>query len=522
MLLHYYGFFQTYKLSINRPLLELSIFFRLGNSDVLAGLYKRQDLEAELYHSIAPDIDAINTRRDTFHLPPIDAAHIAIHSGIADVSPAISAAAAAATTTTLPTSITTTTTFVESKGSSAAASCDLKGVSRKHAAPDTLERDSQAAKRHRPIRYENVVIGGTFDHLHEGHRILVSVAAILATKKLVIGLSTGPLLVKKKHREYMQSYAQREFALERFIHNINPSIRIDIVPLVDMFGPSGIRPELQAIVVSKETAKGGGMVNAERCKNKVDSLDVVVVGLVSAQGTSDKTSSTGIRELHSEAHRATRKWLGHEWDDLCRLLNVPADVSSRWWASTAHHYEEPHRAYHTLTHIDHMLKLLEEPQVAQVASNALAIKLSIWFHDVIYDPTATDNEHQSAEKFKVFAEQASIPPTLTSTVVDYINATKDHKVPGDYKDDTDCALLLDLDLAILASNPDDYDSYTRQIRTEYRHFHDPEFRSGRAKVLRSFIDTDRLFLHELMHSRYERTARYNIKRELALLEVRGA
>ncbi len=40
-------------------------------------------------------------------------------------------------------------------------------------------------------QHKHVVIGGTFDHLHMGHHILLSAAALLATERLVVGLS-GP------------------------------------------------------------------------------------------------------------------------------------------------------------------------------------------------------------------------------------------------------------------------------------------------------------------------------------------
>ena len=38
-------------------------------------------------------------------------------------------------------------------------------------------------------RYRAVVLGGTFDHLHGGHKILLSVACLLATERLVCGVT---------------------------------------------------------------------------------------------------------------------------------------------------------------------------------------------------------------------------------------------------------------------------------------------------------------------------------------------
>lgn len=41
-------------------------------------------------------------------------------------------------------------------------------------------------------RYNVAVIGGTFDHLHAGHKVLLSMAAWIAEEKLIVGV-TGAL-----------------------------------------------------------------------------------------------------------------------------------------------------------------------------------------------------------------------------------------------------------------------------------------------------------------------------------------
>ena len=48
--------------------------------------------------------------------------------------------------------------------------------------------------------FELVGIGGTFDHLHEGHKLLVE-TALKISKKLMIGLTTDRLLGNKKFKE---------------------------------------------------------------------------------------------------------------------------------------------------------------------------------------------------------------------------------------------------------------------------------------------------------------------------------
>lgn len=40
-----------------------------------------------------------------------------------------------------------------------------------------------------PLSYPVVALGGTFDHLHAGHKILLSMAAWIATKKVIVGVT---------------------------------------------------------------------------------------------------------------------------------------------------------------------------------------------------------------------------------------------------------------------------------------------------------------------------------------------
>ncbi len=127
--------------------------------------------------------------------------------------------------------------------------------------------------------YKNTVIGGTFDHLHEGHKILLSSCALLTTNKIVIGLSSGVLLAKKKYLDHLQSYILRRARVEWFLSLCNPIILQQIIPLYDHFGPSGDQADLQALFVSEETRSGGALVNAKRKDNQLDNLDIIVIPL---------------------------------------------------------------------------------------------------------------------------------------------------------------------------------------------------------------------------------------------------
>jgi len=43
------------------------------------------------------------------------------------------------------------------------------------------------------ITHPAVCLGGTFDHMHVGHRILLSEACLLATESVTVGVTDGPM-----------------------------------------------------------------------------------------------------------------------------------------------------------------------------------------------------------------------------------------------------------------------------------------------------------------------------------------
>jgi predicted metal-dependent HD superfamily phosphohydrolase len=55
-------------------------------------------------------------------------------------------------------------------------------------------------------------------------------------------------------------------------------------------------------------------------------------------------------------------------------------------------YSEPHRHYHTWSHVLSCLDARE--RIAPLAP--LEVDVALWFHDAIYDPRAHDNEDKSA------------------------------------------------------------------------------------------------------------------------------
>ena len=137
-------------------------------------------------------------------------------------------------------------------------------------------------------------MGGTFDHLHDGHKFLIK-TALLLSKKIVIGLTTEDLLKKKKHAVKIKKNKTREKNLKAFIDSIGHLNRVEIIPLNDPYGPPVHEPEYEGIIASQETYKNALKINEIRESKSFTPLIIIVIPKIKDRNN-NILSSTAIRE----------------------------------------------------------------------------------------------------------------------------------------------------------------------------------------------------------------------------------
>jgi predicted metal-dependent HD superfamily phosphohydrolase len=188
-------------------------------------------------------------------------------------------------------------------------------------------------------------------------------------------------------------------------------------------------------------------------------------------------------------------------------VNVPGSV----WDLLVRSYSSSGRYYHCIAHLIHCLE--QHDLAREKLDDPDAVEMAIWFHDVVLEAQAPDNERRSAELFKSLSE-GWFAAVFVEKVVALILVT-DHKTPPQ---NDDHRLLVDIDLSSFALPWQHYLRDTAALRRESRVVPDAQYHAGHRRFLEGLLGRERIFHSNFFHRRYENRARSNIKRYLGQLE----
>lgn len=128
-------------------------------------------------------------------------------------------------------------------------------------------------------KFETVVVGGTFDEFHRGHKALL-LKAFEVGDRTIIGLSTDDLALKLKKNHEVAPYKKRLKELNDFLKEQGVLKRAKIVPLKNPDGITLSKGCAQALVVSRETEARAREINRKRKAKGLLPLHVIVVNMV--------------------------------------------------------------------------------------------------------------------------------------------------------------------------------------------------------------------------------------------------
>jgi len=128
------------------------------------------------------------------------------------------------------------------------------------------------------MKYLRSVVGGTFDHLHEGHKDLLTMCFDYS-KYVDIGLTTQAMIEDKKYASLILPYETRKNEIIAFLRELGiQEDRFQIVPLINMYGNT-LEQEFDAIFVTEHTVPGAELINTERLKKGMPELVIEVCAL---------------------------------------------------------------------------------------------------------------------------------------------------------------------------------------------------------------------------------------------------
>ncbi|MDV3104200.1 phosphopantetheine adenylyltransferase [Thermococcus waiotapuensis] len=140
--------------------------------------------------------------------------------------------------------------------------------------------------------YRKVVVGGTFDRLHLGHKVLLR-KAFEVGEYVYVGLTSDGMVKDKPYAGMILPYEARLRDLLKFFE-VNGYSNYRVIKIHTAIGFADRMKSLEAIVVSEETYKGALVVNRAREERGLPPLDIITIGLVKGK-MGAKISSSLIR-----------------------------------------------------------------------------------------------------------------------------------------------------------------------------------------------------------------------------------
>ena len=184
-----------------------------------------------------------------------------------------------------------------------------------------------------------VAVGGTFDHLHAGHKLLLLTSMAHTTRKLRIGVTSITLLGKKKHAAVLQPFEVRRDAVLRYVSSVRGDVEFEVEEISDMPGGTDRLPDVEALVVSPETDAAVGMINAIRAeKEGFPPMGKIAIKYVGGDSDAERVSSTKLRALLSSTSTTTAQYRkGVAWPLACARPQLTHITASRVYKVSGDH-----------------------------------------------------------------------------------------------------------------------------------------------------------------------------------------
>jgi predicted metal-dependent HD superfamily phosphohydrolase len=192
------------------------------------------------------------------------------------------------------------------------------------------------------------------------------------------------------------------------------------------------------------------------------------------------------------------------------LARAPVALPHDTLARVVSAYTEPHRAYHTLQHLEELAGHWRAVDDGPGWRDRRSSWLALLFHDAVY---AVGTAHGANEAASAALLDALVADTAEARRLILLTAAHGDALDGL---DADAAHFLDADMAILGADPARFAEYEAQVRAEYTPLVGADaYTSGRRAFLEKVLATPRIFLSRFFFDRFEAQARANLAAAVA-------
>ncbi len=144
--------------------------------------------------------------------------------------------------------------------------------------------------------FKKIGVGGTFDRLHLGHKLILDIASFYS-EIIHIGLITKEYLeIKRKILgEMIEPFEERGRKLKNYISTRNRVTQITPICKINEDRELAINSDINALIVSQETFPGALVINKSRKSRGKQDLTIIVLPYV-LQEDKSVIRSTKIRQ----------------------------------------------------------------------------------------------------------------------------------------------------------------------------------------------------------------------------------
>lgn len=182
-------------------------------------------------------------------------------------------------------------------------------------------------------------------------------------------------------------------------------------------------------------------------------------------------------------------------------------------------YEEPHRYYHGLEHLNFLFKRLNAFKRAcgdefLSADQKTAAGLICLYHDAVYKVDGSkDSEELSAKLFAESEAAKGLSPFVRGVVIEGILATAEHHRTQEgllFEQE----LFLDCDLSGMGDSYGQFVDNGDDIGQEYAHVPEDVFNANRAAFFKKLLARPSIYYTDWARANFESNTRRNIERYL--------